>query len=231
MARVLPSAEPLAGADSRLPRSLRVAVAVASAALVAYGVLLLDWPVLTIMLLFWHENVLIGAFNVLKMLSTGAQRRMMRLALFTALFFTVHYGVFTLFHGLFVISLFGTLQDNGTLTELYGIWRATVLEDPAFLVALGGLLILQLTEFIGWRTKAPPPNPLALMGTPYVRVCILHATLAIGATLVQTLGTPVVGVLLLIVLKLGADLLQIAWPALVELARRKGAVVFAPRRA
>ncbi len=195
----------------RQPPGPRVAAALASAAILAYGVLALDWSVLAVVLLYWHDIALIGVFTVLKMLSTGAQRQMIWLALAVSAFFLVHYGFFTAFLGLFALALFGTLHDNGTLTELYGIWRVTVLEDPAFLGALAVLAVLHLAELIVWRSRPAPPDPLPLMGAPYLPFSVLAVALVVSAQLVPKSGTPVIGALLLIALKLVADMVQVAW--------------------
>jgi hypothetical protein len=97
------------GADSTAGRGLDALLAIVSAAVIAYGVLALGWPVFTVMALFWFENVVIGGFNVLKMLTTGVRGGPGGVvgALATAAFFTVHYGLFTVVHGVFVVMLFG----------------------------------------------------------------------------------------------------------------------------
>jgi len=61
------------------------------------------------MALFWFENVVIGGFNVLRMLISGVRMGGAGIvgALFMSAFFTVHYGLFTAVHGVFVVMLFG----------------------------------------------------------------------------------------------------------------------------
>jgi hypothetical protein len=44
------------------------------------------------------------------------------------------------------------------------------------------------------------------MGQPYARVVVLHLTIIGGGFLVMALGAPVLGLLLLVVLKIGVDL-------------------------
>jgi hypothetical protein len=207
---VSPSAEPLGESGAPLPRWIRATAAIASAAVLAYGVLLLDWPVLSIMLLFWLENVLIGGFNVLKMLSTGVRRGrlMLAAAVGTSVFFTVHYGLFTLVHGIFVVTLFSSLRDGGPYAEFFAVLREV--SQPGFFIAFAVLAAMQLIEFVDWRRKPPPATPADLMAAPYGRIIILHVTIILGGFLILQLGTPVAGVLLLVALKLLADLLQIA---------------------
>src|SRR5512138_1069070 len=72
-----------------------------------YGVLFLGWQAFPILFLYWLENVYIGIFNVVKMLlceSSDARTGFTKLAIIP--FFCVHYGIFTLVHGVFVITLF-----------------------------------------------------------------------------------------------------------------------------
>ncbi len=198
-------------AGVRLPPALRAAGAVLSALVLGYGVLVLHWPVLSIMLLFWCENVLIGVFNVLRMLSTGVQRGAgaFAAAVGTSVFFTLHYGLFTLVHGLFVITLFSSLRDGGSDDEFYAVLREAVLAESGFLVALAVLAVLQVMDFVEWRSTPPPARPSDLMAAPYGRIVILHLTILFGGFLVMQLGTPAAGVLLLIALKLIADLIGV----------------------
>ena len=90
-------------------RGVDLALAVGAAVIVAYGVLVLDWSVFVVIALFWFENVVIGVLNVAKMLISGARLGGLGLiaALALAAFFTVHYGMFTVGHGVFVVALFG----------------------------------------------------------------------------------------------------------------------------
>ncbi len=72
------------------------------------GVLFLGWTVFATLLLFWVENVIVGAFNVLRMLVAQPQIGAMWAAkLFMIPFFTFHYGMFVTVHGVFVLTLFG----------------------------------------------------------------------------------------------------------------------------
>jgi len=70
------------------------------------GVLFFGWSVFSTLLLFWVENVIVGAFNVLRMLVAQPQIGVMWAAkLFMIPFFTFHYGMFVTVHGLFVLTL------------------------------------------------------------------------------------------------------------------------------
>src|SRR2546426_10548328 len=72
------------------------------------GVLLLGWTVFPLVLLYWLENVVVGGFNVAKLLL--AQPRQPVYWLGKAFFFPVflgHFGGFTYIHGVLVVGLFG----------------------------------------------------------------------------------------------------------------------------
>ncbi len=73
------------------------------------GVLLWDWDVGAIIVFYWAENLIIGLFNIMKLLSLGTAS-----AIGMAVFFTVHYGGFCAGHGFFLTALF----DIDLLREL-----------------------------------------------------------------------------------------------------------------
>jgi hypothetical protein len=73
-----------------------------------FGVLFLHWEVFPLLLLFWFENVILGALNVLKMFFASPENPIGWAAKVLIIpFFCVHYGMFTFVHGVFVVGLFG----------------------------------------------------------------------------------------------------------------------------
>ncbi len=95
--------------EERSALALDRALAVASAVVIAWGVLALGWSPFVVMMLFWFENVVIGVLNVAKILVTGVRLGMAGVigGIAMSAFFTVHYGLFTAVHGMFVVLLFG----------------------------------------------------------------------------------------------------------------------------
>src|SRR6059036_3637946 len=78
------------------------------------GVLFSHWTVFVVLLLYWCENVVVGAFNVLRMVCAYPQVSIAWVGkLFVIPFFMVHFGMFTFVHGMFVLSLFGGGQTHG----------------------------------------------------------------------------------------------------------------------
>jgi hypothetical protein len=199
-------------------RWLDAALAIGSAAVIACGVLVLGWSVFTVMALFWFENVVIGVFNVLRMLVSGERMGITGLvaALVTAAFFTVHYGLFTAVHGVFVVMLFGTAElgreamNDGLAGPLMRMVTALVADREGWL-AMVAIVAVHAVAFVQWIfASRSRPTPLKeLMGAPYGRIVVLHVTLIAGGFLVMSLQAPVLGVLLLIALKLGYDLVDL----------------------
>ncbi len=76
------------------------------------GVLWFDWDVGSIVVLYWAENLIVGAYTVLRMLTTGGVH-----ALFQIAFFCLHYGGFCAIHGLFVLKLTGFADLDQAVTR------------------------------------------------------------------------------------------------------------------
>jgi hypothetical protein len=201
-----------------LERRVDAVLAIGSAAVIAYGVLLLGWPVFVVMALFWFENVVIGGLNVLRMLVSGVRMGAAGVvgALFTGAFFTVHYGLFTAVHGVFVVMLFGMPEmgrdamDGGLTGPLTRMIEWLVADRGAWL-ALLAVVAVHVVGFVQWAAATREhPTPLQeLMGAPYGRIMVLHVTLIAGGFLVMSLHAPVLGALLLIALKLAYDLVAL----------------------
>jgi len=101
-----------AAARLRLPP--RALVLVAANLVPLAGVLFFGWSVFATLLLFWVENVIVGGFNVLRMLWAQPDNPLIWVAKAGMIpFFIVHYGMFTTVHGAFVLTLFGGVHDRG----------------------------------------------------------------------------------------------------------------------
>jgi hypothetical protein len=181
-------------------------------------VLALGWSPFVVMAMFWFENVVIGGFNVAKMLATGLRLGAAGLTGAVALsaFFTVHYGLFTAVHGMFVVLLFGGAEvgrgamDGALAGPLAAMLDHLFAERDGWLAVLA-IVLVHLSGFVQWlaRTRELPPPLKDLMGAPYGRIVILHVTLIASGFLVQALRAPVAGALLLVGLKLAYDLVTL----------------------
>jgi hypothetical protein len=203
---------------ARAVAAFDLALALATAAVIAWGVLVLGWSPFVVMLLFWFENVVIGLFNVVKMLATGLRIGAAGVlgALALSAFFTVHYGLFTAVHGTFVVLLFGSAElgreaMDGTLAAPLGAMLQHLFAERDGWLAVAAIVLVHLSGFVQWlvRTRERPPPLKDLMGAPYGRIMILHVTLIASGFLVQALNAPVAGALLLVGLKLAYDLVTL----------------------
>lgn len=170
------------------------------------GVLFLHWEVFPILLVFWMENVVVGVFNVFKMVLASPAAPVTWLAKVVAIpFFCFHYGIFTAVHGIFVLAFFGSeylsnIWDETSLFQAIGdlqlIW--------AFVALLLSHFISFAMNYIG-KGEYKQANLNGLMNQPYSRVLLLHVTIILGAFLVDFLGSPVYALLVLILLKTFID--------------------------
>jgi len=205
----LPQKSPEAAPASREWLRPSVLALIAANVVPLLGVLWFGWKVFPLLLLFWFENLIIGAFNVVKMiLASPDSRKGWAAKLFLVPFFSVHYGMFTLVHGVFVIGLFGGQFRQGApfpdLSTVLGL-----IQEEHLGWAILGLTVSHAVSFgmnyIGEGEYRRASLDM-LMSQPYGRIVVLHLTIMGGGFLMMALGSPTVGLVLLVVLKIGLDL-------------------------
>ena len=170
------------------------------------GVLLLGWKVFPLVLLYWLENVVVGGFNVGKLLLAQPQEPAYSVGkLFLIPFFVFHFGLFTLVHGVFVFALFGakSLPRFDSLAKLPAAIRAYHLGWGvlALVVSHGLSFYWNYFENGEYRRASLP----ILMMQPYARLVVLHLAVLFGGWIVLTLGSPLLALLVLVALKTAAD--------------------------
>lgn len=174
-----------------------------------FGVICLHWEVFPLMFLFWSENVIVGAFNVLKMLCAAPEDPLSWAGkLFIIPFFCVHYGMFTFVHGIFVVALFGGgLQHGAGFPTPETFWR--ILKENHLGWAVLGLAasraISFATNYLG-NGEYRRASLQQLMQQPYGRIMVLHIAILGGGFLMMALHSPTAGLLLLVALKIALDL-------------------------
>lgn len=237
------------------------------------GVLFFGWSLLTILVLYWLENGIVGFWNVLKinfargslipnlpempeaaalaatrtpaqaaaLRTAWAQVRQQRAAmpapggraalsgagaiasvgrLGLSIFFTVHYGLFWLVHGIFIFALpaFGDGFDidsgrcfdaatgvpmacaSGAFGDV--VWSSVLIGGIALFLSHGASFLF---NYIG-RGEYLTASPSGQMGAVYGRVVVLHLTIIFGAFLVAALGAPIGALLVFVILKTAFDL-------------------------
>ncbi len=173
------------------------------------GVIFLKWDVFPLLVVFWLENVIVGVFNVFKMLVASPTSGKQWMAKIVAIpFFCFHYGMFTAVHGLFVFLVFGGILGEATGDLSAGLFAQVFTEYQlywAVLVLFFSHLVSFIFNYIG-KGEYKQAGINALMGQPYGRVVILHVTIIIGAFLIGIFGSPVFALILLIILKAVIDI-------------------------
>jgi hypothetical protein len=189
------------------------------------GVAYLGWDLLTILVLYWIENGIIGIVNVAKISrAEGAEppararspargvqtaRGTSRNALVA--FFFLHYGIFWIVHGVFVLTiplvagLGGTPGPGGPSGDALDLSRFS---PQGVLFAAVGLAVSHVAayryDYIGrgvYRTRSPSSQ----MFEPYPRLIVLHGTILVGAWIVFQVGQPILLIAFMVVLKTVID--------------------------
>jgi len=163
------------------------------------GVLMLGWNVGFIMLLYWLETVIIGLFNIPKILTAqktpqGTNAKVgVGGRLFIVIFFAVHYGIFNFGHYAFLKDMFD-LPPIGL----------------DVLIAVAGLgLSHGVSLIVNWfgKREYAHNDPSLQMFKPYGRVVIMHVVIILGGFFVLAFKGAWIVLVLLIVLKTLADVL------------------------
>lgn len=197
------------------PRILTVAV---YTLLPVAGLLFFGWDWREVIILYWLENVALGVAMVIRMMRTLGDPGTTTIVvngrtldpgpvavIVMTLFFCVHYGLFTLVHGVFVFVIAaGGFGAAGPADSTLG---ANSLGGPdvaslatidwigvLIVFAVGGLIQLLIAAFGPLGEKRGG----ALMMSAYPRIIVLHVTILGGAFLIASLGWPPIAALLLI---------------------------------
>lgn len=124
-------------------------------------------------------------------------------------FFTFHYGMFTLVHGVFVFAIIGgAFGPASAATTQGGIDWVGIL----IVWAIGGLAQVLIAAF----GPLPVQRGNALMMSAYPRIITLHIAIIGGAFLIAILGLPAIAAIVLIALHGAID--AVGW---MRAARRE----------
>jgi len=188
------------------------------------GILVLDWDATVIVLLYWTENVIIGAYNIVKIAMVKVDRPILHLTkLFAIPFFSIHFGGFCAVHGLFLLFFFGlgdgleSFSPGPTwpgpfifvqllVAVLAQLWRSRPygMEWPVI-----GLVLSHGVSFVQNYLVGKEYLSLSigeLMSQPYKRIVLLHVAIIAGAIPIVLLGSPIPLLLILVVAKIWIDI-------------------------
>ena len=188
------------------------------------GVVFLGWDAAAIVLLYWIENLIIGLFNVFRMILVKVESRSRQFQkLFMIPFFCVHFGGFCAVHGFFLLTFFKMGPDWNAfapgepwigpfifLQLLYSVvrqlWqsRPPGLEWPVLGLAVSHGLSFVKNFLFGQEYLTLKVNEI--MMRPYKRIVLMHVAIIAGGVFVMKLGSPVGLLCVLILLKIGMDI-------------------------
>lgn len=199
-----------------------------------FGVIFLSWDTFEIVGLYWVENVIIGAINVLKIATcrpnpaeldptklgvqgaAGRPRKPTRVGarelpaskLFFIPLFTFHYGFFCFVHGIFVVAFFA--PESFGIEPLSGLHAFSQMITERHLwwgvLALAASHVYSyLVNYLG-RGEYRRTDVPTLMLQPYARVVVLHLAILFGGWVVVLLGSNAGVLVILIVGKTVIDL-------------------------
>jgi Family of unknown function (DUF6498) len=179
------------------------------------GVLVFDWDVLGLLVLYWSENLVLGFYTLLRILSKSPLG-----GLGMGLFFCIHYGGFCAVHGLFILVMVAGVDVSPMPDDpwplflvfpqlLINVVRAVLaITPPEWMIAFGALVVSHGISFVFNFLLGPERDEAALkqlMSAPYKRIVVLHIAIIIGGIGVMALGQPLTMLVVLVLLKLGVD--------------------------
>lgn len=174
-----------------------------------YGVFEWGWKSFDLIYLYWLENLIIGAFMILRFAVRPYRMGMeLMFPLCLAPFFALHYGMFCYGHGVFVLSLFGDDVRGGMSSHDVFALILPVIESRHLFWPVLALFAFQLLDWIRDTLKSGLGNEglRELMTAPYRRIVVLHITIIASGFALMALDEPITGLLILIVLKTAFDL-------------------------
>lgn len=170
------------------------------------GVVALGWDLHSLLVVYWLESAVVGAFTVPKMIHAGGGTeadeesvRLLRLGLVLGriAFFCVHYGIFWVVHGVFVLRFPAMFPDLA--------WASPGVVAAGTVGLVVSHAVSYRRNFVGGREYART-SPKRLMSAPYRRVVVLHLTVILGAFAIAAVDAPVGALAVMVVVKTALDL-------------------------
>lgn len=182
------------------------------------GVLFFGWDAFAIVLLYWAENLVIGFYNILKMVFAEVPHPSMHLGKFFMIpFFMIHYSGFMAVHGFFILAMFlenssGPFPQGHTwpcffvfLQLLFGvIGEMLSIIPPNMIYAIAGLFVSHGVSFgynYLYKGEYRQASAQTLMGQPYARIVVMHIAIIAGGFFTMSMGSPVGILVMLVILK------------------------------
>ena len=158
------------------------------------GLVAFDWDLSYLLLVYWSESVVVFAFSIAKGILVW------RKAAFGLVpFFLVHAGMFMGVHLVFLLAIFVDVPGGGWPRLLRDLGWASLAFVASHLVSFLANVVFGDERP---REGGPAMDPMKAF---YQRVVVMHLSILFGAFLLVLLGTPIVALVLLVLLKTGVD--------------------------
>jgi len=118
-------------------------------------------------------------------------------------FFSVHYGLFCMVHGEFVVNLFGGKDDS--LEQAPMIILASGLKWALLALVISHAFSMLSNYYLRGEYKRLSVSEVMFM--PYKRIIVLHVFIIFGAMALQSFGVTQLGLIALAIIKILADLM------------------------
>jgi hypothetical protein len=190
----------------------------AANAIPVIGVLAFGWQALPLLIFYWIENVLIGVFNVPKIVIAGVTKGapLSWLSLVLAPFFVCHYGLFCFVHGIFIFAVFAMtgllasgIEPSVDTFDVGARLIAMLRADSDLRWSVVALLAILMFRFVVlWvgRSEWRNTDPMRQMFEPYSRIIVLHFTIMVMTIPILLISQPVIAVLFLALFKTALEL-------------------------
>jgi len=189
------------------PRTPALALIILTNTIPLLGILMWNWELRSVLLLYWTENIILGAYTLLRLLTyTPKKESSIQSKIGLSLFFTVHYGTFCFVHLIFLTVLTSGDINNPSappFPELSDLGKG-------FTFGILSMIAFQfydyITLFIQTGQYKQPGIKGKIMSSPYKHIVVIHIAIILGAFLALALKTPIAILVIVIIGKTLIDL-------------------------
>jgi len=208
--------------NNKTPKTIKnissIAFLIAANCLPLVGTIFLGWDIPTVLFVYWLESIFIGLFGALKLFMASGKSGIM---IYGSIMFVVTY-VIMLYVYFQVIQGIAMMLQGQEVTAINNPYNTSLLEKAAFLlVNFSGSIIISAISLLASHIYSFFTNFLRrkeyqtrqhdtfhdLMYFPYKRIVTMHVVLIFGSVLVAVFSTAQFFVVLLVGLKILADVL------------------------
>ncbi len=167
------------------------------------GIIFFKWDVFSILFLYWLETIVLGFFNILKMLAIGKEK-----ALPLIIFFIIHYLIFNGAHLMFLVAVFAPKNILSNLWFLnldliFNYLKTVIIALIPLFISHGFSLFFNFLE----PKEFLKISIVKQMFTPYKRVIIMHFIVIFTSIPVILFKENIIAIIFLVILKVFFDIL------------------------